>query len=648
MFVLAVLAYVPTLASSPGRMPADTKLYLYLDPGRLTSDAPWTIDGRQFAGWVPHQHITYLWPSGPWFWFFDKVGVPDWVAHRLWLGTLLFAAGLGVRWLARLLGIGVPGALVAALVYQLSPYVLPYVSRTSLMLAPWAGLPWIVGLTARAAVRGRWRDVAIIALIIATVGSPNATALAMVAPAPVLWLVHAAWARSISWRRAAVTALKIGGAALCVSLWWIAMLGVQGRYGADVLAYSESLEAVSFTSNSSEVLRGLGYWLFYLRDAYAATTSAAKDYLTWTSLIFVGYVLVGICLLGLVSTRWAHRRFALLIFAAGVLLAVGVHPLNDPAPITDLLVNDTSSGLALALRSSTRAVPMASLGLALGAGALVAAVRPRRSWVRALVPVAIAVLAVLNLPSLWRHDYVDPALSRDENPPDAWLDAAAALDAKAPGYRVFQVPGQEFGAYRWGYTVDQPLPGLTRRPLITRDLLPLGSPQAMDLLYAIDDRFQDGVLEPQTLAPVARLFGADTMWVVNDSAFDRFRTPRPEVTAAMFRRRPDGLGKPVTVRRPGGEHSRRQHDRRRVGDHPQHRSSAATGDARARQESGPDRASEDGNRHPVRQRRRYRRRGRGGSDRRHRVAPLLGRSRREGDEARDQGRRGTHRDGLES
>ena len=32
VLVLAVLAYVPALMSSPGRMPADTKLYLYLDP----------------------------------------------------------------------------------------------------------------------------------------------------------------------------------------------------------------------------------------------------------------------------------------------------------------------------------------------------------------------------------------------------------------------------------------------------------------------------------------------------------------------------------------------------------------------------------------------------------------------------------------
>ncbi|HRE02499.1 MAG TPA: alpha-(1-_3)-arabinofuranosyltransferase family protein, partial [Ilumatobacteraceae bacterium] len=94
--------------------------------------------------------------------------------------------------------------------------------------------------------------------------------------------------------------------------------------------------------------------------------------------------------------------------------------------------------------------------------------------------------------------------------------------------------GQEFGAFRWGYTSDPPLPGLTDRPLVTRDLLPLGSAPAMDLLYAFDDRFQDGTAEAASVAAIARLFAADTIWLPNDVAFDRYRTPRPELTAALF------------------------------------------------------------------------------------------------------------------
>ena len=220
--VLAVVAYLPALASSPGRMPADTKLYLYLDPGRLIGDAPWTFDGRQFAGWVPHQVIAYLWPQGPWYWLGSAVGLPDWVVHRLWLGTLFLAAGTGVLWLARRLGLGLLAALAAALVYQLAPYVLPYASRTSAMLLPWAGLGWIVGLTVLAATRTRWRHAALAALVVASVGAVNATALLMVAPAPVLWLLTAAIGGTITWRRAATTALRIGVLSLGVSLWWMA------------------------------------------------------------------------------------------------------------------------------------------------------------------------------------------------------------------------------------------------------------------------------------------------------------------------------------------------------------------------------------------------------------------------------------------
>ena len=159
--ILALLAYVPALASSPGRMPADTKLFLYLDPDRLISDAPWTFDGRQFAGWVPHQVIAYLWPQGPWFSLGAAGGVPDWITHRLWIGTLLFAAGAGVLWCGRRLGLGIGAAFAAACVYQFAPYILPYVSRTSAMLLPWAGLGWIVGLTVLAATRTKWRHAAL-------------------------------------------------------------------------------------------------------------------------------------------------------------------------------------------------------------------------------------------------------------------------------------------------------------------------------------------------------------------------------------------------------------------------------------------------------------------------------------------------------
>ncbi|MDG2039682.1 MAG: alpha-(1-_3)-arabinofuranosyltransferase family protein [Ilumatobacter sp.] len=533
--VLALLAYLPALTASPGRMPADSKLFIYLDPGRFIADTTSSFDPRQYAGWVPHQHIAYLWPTAPWFWTFERLGVPDWVAHRLWIGTLLLLAGLGVRWMSRVLGLAPLAALTAALVYQLSPYVLPYISRTSVLLLPWAGLGWIVGLTVIASVRGRWRFAAGIALVVLTVGAVNATALLMIVPAPALWLVHAAWHGTISWRRAWATAGKVVLLSSAVSLWWMTMLVIQGRRGADVLAYSESLESVSFTSTSTEVARGLGYWLFYIRDSFAATTTASIDHLISTKVVFAGLLLASISLFGLLATRWPHRRYAGLLVGFGVVIAVGVHPIDEASPLMSLLVGDRESGLALALRSSTRAVPVVMLGMALGAATLVEAVRSsplrpiggRRGALACAT--AISLVAAYNLPALRNGGFVDPALERDQDPPQAWLDAARMLDAAPQGYRVLQLPGGEFGAFQWGYTVDQPLPSLTDRPVLTRDLLPLGSAAAMDLIFALDDRVQDGTVNVQSIAPVARLLGVDTVWVADDVQYDRFRLARPEL-----------------------------------------------------------------------------------------------------------------------
>jgi hypothetical protein len=113
---LAALAYGPFLASSPGKVSADSKQDLYLDPGRFLSRATDLWDPHVGAGTVPHQNLGYLFPTGPWFWLLDQIGVPDWVAQRLWLGTITLVALLGARWLFRQLGTGPLGAVAGALV----------------------------------------------------------------------------------------------------------------------------------------------------------------------------------------------------------------------------------------------------------------------------------------------------------------------------------------------------------------------------------------------------------------------------------------------------------------------------------------------------------------------------------------------------
>ena len=138
-------------------MGADTKSYLYLDPGRLLSDAPYMWDPGTGLGTVTHQVIGYSWPMGPFYFVLDAVGLPDWAAQRLWLGTLMVAAGVGVMFLLRTLDWVGPdararapgwdaGVLVASFAYALSPYVLdtPPASRWSCSPGP--------------ACRGCWRS----------------------------------------------------------------------------------------------------------------------------------------------------------------------------------------------------------------------------------------------------------------------------------------------------------------------------------------------------------------------------------------------------------------------------------------------------------------------------------------------------------
>ena len=90
--VLAVAAYVPILLTSPGRVSADTKTYLTVDPRGVLRQATSMWDPSVGAGTVPHQNIGYLFPLGPFYRLMDTVAIPDWQSQRLLWGTLERAA----------------------------------------------------------------------------------------------------------------------------------------------------------------------------------------------------------------------------------------------------------------------------------------------------------------------------------------------------------------------------------------------------------------------------------------------------------------------------------------------------------------------------------------------------------------------------
>jgi arabinofuranan 3-O-arabinosyltransferase len=530
-FVL--LAYLPFLLSSPGRLSSDTKQYLYLDPSRLLSRAPYLWDPHVAGGTVPHQHIGYLFPMGPYYWLMDALRVPDWVAQRVWWGTITLVALLGARWLFGMLGTPRAGAMAGALVYALTPYQLAFTARISVLLLPWAALPWLVGLTMRAARRGGWRDPACFALIVLATGGVNASALLLAGVAPVLWLAIELFRGRDAASAALAAAGRIGALSLGVSLWFAVGLRMQGAFGLPILQLTENVRTVSTASSPDDLLRGLGNWFFYGVDRVGYSIDQAIFYVGGHLVVLASFAIPALALFAATVVRWRHRAYFVLLVIVGVIVGVGAWPYDDPSPygrVWRTFAGDSSLGLAL--RNTPRVVPVIVLGIAGLLAAAVGALDARR--LQAVAAGVVAALAFAALWPAWRIGFLSDGVERPERLPVYWTAAAAALQRDGNATRVLELPGSAFATYRWGNAVEPVTPGLMDRPYLAREVLPYGTPPSVNLLDALDRRLQEGTFEPASLAPVARLFGVGTVALRSDLAFERSGSPRPRRTWALF------------------------------------------------------------------------------------------------------------------
>ncbi len=547
--LLAALAYAPILLTHPGKVAADTKTYLYLDPGRLLARAPTMWDPNIGLGTVTHQTIGYLFPMGPFYWLLETgAGLPSWVAQRLWLGTLLFTAALGMLFLLRTLGVRGPGAPVGALGFMLTPYVLDYSARISVILGPWAALPWLIALTILSLRHGGWRYPALFAVVVQLVGGVNATALLFAGIAPALWIPYSVWVtRETQPRRAVGVIWRIGILTLVTSFWWIAGLWAQGKYGLDILRFTETVQSVSKTSFPSEILRGLGYWFFYGQDKIGPWTESAANYTQHIPLILLSYAIPALALLAAALVRWRYKTYFMLLLVVGVTIAVGASPYTDPSPVGKVFkafANNSTAGLAL--RSTGRAVPLVVLALATflacGVNAAAEALTRRGLPNRGILVAGVAgALIILNFPALWDGTYYGKNLERPEQIPKYWRDVIRSLDAQPHDTRILELPGADFASYTWGNTVDPVTPGLTDRPYVARELIPWGSPPSADLLNALDRQLQEGLADPAAVASVARLLSVGDVTLRMDIQTDRYDLIRPRLLWDMFRIPPPGL-----------------------------------------------------------------------------------------------------------
>ena len=552
--VLVALAYVPVLAARPGVVTADTKTYLYLDPGEVLSEATSMWSSAVGAGTVTHQYIGYLWPMGPWFWLMETLAVPDWMAQRLWWGTIVCLAALGTYRLSLRLGHRPDAALLAALAYGLSPYLLHYVARLSGLLLPWAALPWIIFCVVRARGSSGWRWPAVAVLVIGTAGTVNATALAMSLLTLVAWMVADVLAGHVDRRRALATFAGIASGSIAVSLWWLAALAVQSAHGLPILRYTETYEAVAKASLPQELLRGLGYWFFYGGEYGGRWIGGSAPFMQNRIVIVAGFVVACAGLVAVALNRSRERIHAGLVLLLGLTVAVGAAPLGRSGPWGRVFERIVSQESGFALRSTPRAMPGVLLVLALSLGWVATEWRTLTSGLhgrlgsvasrtRHVAAAALVGVVLLNNLPWFTGSLVTDAISRDEHLPLEWTRVADAIDAVAltdGSSRTYEFPAVNFADHRWGGTVDPVLPGLLSSGHLAKEMVPLGSEPATDLLSAFESRLVEVRDYPALLAQFAVLLSADTLTWRADLLSANYLTARPENLAASLAARPPG------------------------------------------------------------------------------------------------------------
>jgi arabinofuranan 3-O-arabinosyltransferase len=278
----------------------------------------------------------------------------------------------------------------------------------------------------------------------------------------------------------------------------------------------------------------MGYWLNYVVSGPHYGTSAAISLLSSPTALIASTVIPAAAIAWLALSRHRYVPLASTLVIVGLVIATGAYGMSSSSLFMRTLSSNSESSLALALRSSTRAIPVLLLGVALAWAGITETILHRLRHTRSrtlgghlglLAPASTIAILFLSLPSLRFTGVADSSLARPPNAPVSWEQTAAILDSSISSTaRVLQIPGQEFGAYDWGFTVDPAWPTVSERPLATRDLLPLGGVQAMDQLYALDDAVQEGTTGNDGIRNTARRLGAGAVLLPSDLDDGRFQT----------------------------------------------------------------------------------------------------------------------------
>jgi arabinofuranan 3-O-arabinosyltransferase len=553
---LGALAFILAFLQRPGDAYSDTRLELSVDPGLFLARVGDVWSSTTDLGHVQSgQFVGYLFPMGPWFAAADALGISMWVAQRIWLGLLLALAAWGVVRLMDELYRPERGVahVVAGLLYLLNPYTVTFTSRGTVTLLAYAALPWLVLAAHRGLANPRgWRWPIGFALILTLAGGGvNAGVIAWALVAPAALLVYEAAVLGRSWRDLWSFAWRAGLLAAVASAWWAVPVLLQGPYGEEFLSFTEQPGTIWGTSSLSESIRLLGFWTMYVGVGFGVTEPflpAGPTYL-FNEGVIVGTFLVPLLAFGglLLTSRWRYAPFLVLLAVAALLVMFAGFPNGTPLRRFLLFAYERAEPLQF-LRTTYKIAPLLALSLAcLGGGAAAALVASRR-WLA--VPL-LALPFVFGAP-LVTADAIDERQAYGEVPAH-WRDAVSDADRDTPhGRRVAVLPGELFGYYRWGDTMDPVGPALSKGPLLVREIVPYADRRSSQFQEVVDDLVQQDRLVPGQLERLLRVTGAGSVLVPADG--------RPERSGALDPARAErALSGEPRLRRPEESYGPRQH-----------------------------------------------------------------------------------------
>ena len=512
-------------AQNPGRIAADTKLDLFVDPGALMAKAAHLWEPLGFFGQLQNQAYGYLFPMGPFFWIFDTIGIPTWVTQRLWWAMLLVLAFAGVARLVVLLGFGGFGPQVlGGLAYALAPRMVTEISVLSVEVLPYAMAPWVlVPLVALARGGSVRRAAAASGLAVLCVGGVNAVATAAVLPLAAWWIVT-----RFRGRIRVSLALWWSASVALATAWWALPLLLLGRYSPPFLDWIESASVTTAVTSPDTVLRGTSTWVAYITETGGPVWAAGWALVTSPLLIVVSGAVATVGIIGVCLRGNPYRLFLI----GGLFGGIALVSLGHVGDLTGFGAESMRALLDAALaplRNTHKFDLILRIPLALGFAYAVHRVLVSPRWKQGrstyFLAAATAVVVAGSAP-LWTGNSTQDRSFIEV--PQYWTQASAWLELQETNGRALVVPGASFAVFSWGRTNDEPFQALAQTPWVVRDAVPLATAGSIRLLDAVTQQLENGRGSPG-LADVLSRSGIEWIVLRNDIDVRRTGSPRLDV-----------------------------------------------------------------------------------------------------------------------